>query len=302
MTLKAGHRWLLFAVVCATALLGACRKEDDAAAGSDPKAQIFRYLAKKAGQREFSPGIDLDLPQRVATLRSNVTVLTQRTAALRGQLRAGDAALERALREQQHAEEAARAELAREEEQLSHQEDTYIRSVRQQMSAVRSYEALYRLVGEQLTTADRLLAEKDASRRRMGLKFAREACNHVRSGSVDIWLAARICETYFWPNLGLADAQPGSREHALELLQIARRVFFDTYETNNVVRNYELLLANAPSAHAADTFRVQFADWMEEKGNLPRAAEALNEIRDAEVLASARDRITRVREAVAANR
>jgi hypothetical protein len=35
---------------------------------------------------------------------------------------------------------------------------------------------------------------------------------------------------------------------------------------------------------------------------LRRAAEILNEIRDAEVLSSARERMTRVREGVAANR
>jgi hypothetical protein len=117
---------------------------------------------------------------------------------------------------------------------------------------------------------------------------------------VDVWLAARICEAYFWPNLEVADATPDTRERALDLLETARRVFFDTYETNNVLTNYNLLMANAPNARAADTFRVQLADWLEEKGSLQHAAEILNEIRDAEVLASAQDRITRVRERAAA--
>jgi hypothetical protein len=169
------------------------------------------------------------------------------------------------------------------------------------MAGVRSYPALYRLVGQQLATADRLLAEPDISRRRMGLKIAREACGHVNSDAVDVWLAARICEAYFWPNLDLADAQPGSRERTLELLETCRRVFFDTYETNNVLTNYNLLMAHAPDARAADTFRVQLADWLEEKGALKHAAEILNEIRDAQVLSSAEERITRVRQSVAAN-
>jgi hypothetical protein len=122
----------------------------------------------------------------------------------------------------------------------------------------------------------------------------------VNSDSVDVWLAARICEAYFWPTLEVADASPDTRERALDLLETARRVFFDTYETNNVLTNYNLLMANAPNARAADTFRVQLADWLEEKGSLQHAAEILNEIRDAEVLASAQDRITRVRERAAA--
>jgi hypothetical protein len=41
---------------------------------------------------------------------------------------------------------------------------------------------------------------------------------------------------------------------------------------------------------------VQVADWLEERGALKQAAEILNEIRDAQVLASAEERITRVRE------
>jgi hypothetical protein len=83
------------------------------------------------------------------------------------------------------------------------------------------------------------------------------------------------------------------------LLETSRRVFFETDETNNVLKNYSLLLSNAPSATAADTFRVQLADWLEEKGSLKHANEILAEIRDAEVLASAQERITRVRERVA---
>jgi hypothetical protein len=385
---KADHRRLFGLLICAVAILFGCKKADptgQSVSGGDPKSQIYKHLAKKSGQKEFAPGIDLDLPKRVAMLRSNANVLEQRTTALRASLRAADDGqtplqkdierlrgeiakakqdagaartrlneaesrepkdaneiaarrkerataeaawtakreefsgkeaqleVERATRKQKHASleselqeaerawEVARMEAARKQEELSNQEDTYIRSVRQQVSGVRSYEALYRIVGQQLATADRLLADPDILRRRMGLKMAREACGHVNSGAVDVWLAARICEAYFWPNLDLADAQPGSRERALDLLETSRRVFFDTYETNSVLTNYNLLMANAPNARAADTFRVQVADWLEEKGNLKHAAQILNEIRDAEVLASAQERITRVREGVAAS-
>ena len=97
----------------------------------------------------------------------------------------------------------------------------------------------------------------------------------------------------------LADAEPSSRERALDLLETARRAFFETYETNNVLKNYSLLLSNAPNARAADIYRVQLADWLEEKGSVKHANEVLSEIRDTEVLASAQERITRVRERAA---
>jgi len=191
--------------------------------------------------------------------------------------------------------------VSRKQQDLSRQENAYIGAVRQQIAEVRSYEALYRLIGEQLATADRLLADPDISQRRVGLSFAREACGHANSDPEDIWLAARICEAYLWPNLDLADSKPGSRERALDLLETCRRIFFVSNETNNVLKNYNLLLAHAPDARTADTFRVQLADWMEEKGNVKRAGEILGEIRDTEVLAAQQERVTRVKERLASS-
>jgi hypothetical protein len=300
------NRWPWFgSLVCAAAVFVGCHNsERSQPTGADPKVAIYKHLAKQTGQKEFAPGINLELPREVATLRSNAQTLEQRTTALRATLRALDGGekrpeLEREFQEAERGWETARAEVARKQQELSQQEDTYIRSVREQMKGVRDYAALYRLVGQQLTTADRLLAEPEVARQRMGLRMAREACGHVNSGAVDVWLAARICEAYFWPHLDIVETTPGSHERTLELLETSRRVFFDTYETNNVLKNYQLLLAHAPDARAADTFRVQVADWLEERGALKQAAEILNEIRDAQVLASAEERITRVRERAA---
>ncbi len=317
------RKWVcaLAPLICASAVLvSGCREKaetkKESNGPSDAKAQIFKYLARKAQQKQFTPGIDLELPKHVAVFRSNALAWEQRAAALRTSLQALNngspapesergsrddkrASLERELKEAERQWETARSDAGGKQEELSHQEDTYIRAMRQKIAEARSYELLYRLVGEQLTTADRLLAEPVPARRRMGLKLAREACNHAKSAGADVWLAARICEAYFWPNLDMADPQPGSRDR-LELLETARRIFFETDETNSVLKNYSLLMSNAPNAHAADTFRVQLADWLEEKRNVKFAAQILNEISNAEVLASAQERITRVREAAAA--
>jgi len=304
MILNRDRRWPFVLLMGAAAILFGCDKADHPSGSSaDPKEEIRRVLFKQTGQKQFAPGMDLDLPNRVATLRSNATVLEQRTMVLRSSLQSAEkqarAPIEAQLQSAEHAWATARTEARRKQEELSQQENTYIRSVRQQMAGVRSYDAMYRLIGEQLATADGLLADPDRARRRMGLKNAREACGHMNSGGVDVWLAARICEAYFWPNLDLADAGAGSSENALDLLETSRRVFFETDETNNVLKNYNLLMSNAPSAKAADTFRVQLADWLEEKGSLKHAAKILSEIRDAEVLASAQERIARVRERAA---
>jgi hypothetical protein len=311
MILNQSHRWLLVLLVSTSAMLLGCGQAGRSSGSSaDPKAEIRQALFKRTGQKQFTPGIDLNLPTHVATLRSNATTMERRTIALRTALQTAEedstpagkearASLEAQLHEANRAWEAARIEAARKQQELSQQEDTYIRSVRQEMTTLRDYETVYRLIGQQLATVDGLLADPDPSRRRMGLKIAREACGHANSVGTDVWLAARICEAYFWPNLDLADAEPGSRERALDLLETSRRVFFATDETNSVLKNYHLLLSHAPNAAAGDTFRVQLADWLEEKGSLQHANEILAEIRDPQVLASAQERITRVRERVA---
>jgi hypothetical protein len=306
MTLNQGHWRSFVPLVCAATILFGCHKAERAqqpASSADPKAEIYKFLKKKSGQKQFKSGFNLNLPKDIAVLRSNATALEQRTVALRTSLQTEQkrdlAAKE--LDEAQRALQSARAEISEKENELSAQENTYIRATREQLTNVRSYEALYRVIGEQLTTADALLEDPDISRRRIGLKLAREACGHANADSEDMWLAARICEAYFWPNLDLADTRAGSREHALDLLETCRRVFFVTYETNNVLKNYALLMSNAPNARAADTFRVQLADWMEERGNIKRASEALSEIRDAEILAANQERITRIKERLASS-
>ncbi|HEY0549858.1 MAG TPA: hypothetical protein VGF13_09660 [Verrucomicrobiae bacterium] len=387
MTLNQGHRRLFSVLVATATIFSACHKAERVpqnASATEVKAQIYKFLAKKSGQKEFAPRIDLELPKQVATLRSNANSLEQRTIALRASLRAAEeqtplqkeieglrgelanvkreagegrrrlkeaesrvppdageiaarqresaakdkawtakreelsakdaqgeaelalrkpkrASIEKELEEVERAWELARVEVSRKEQELSRQENAYIADIRQQISGVRSYETLYRLIGEQLAAADRFLADPDISRRRIGLSFAREACGHANSDPEDVWLAARICEAYFWPNLDLADSTPGSRERALDLLERCRRIFFVSNETNNVLKNYNLLMANAPNAQAADTFRVQLADWMEENGNVKRAGEILNEIRDTEVLAAQQERVTRVKERLASS-
>lgn len=301
MTLNLGLQRTLVSLLGTAAMLCACRPSEPTPQATDAKSQIRVQLAKKTGQKQFTPGIDLGLASRVARLQTNSAALEQRAAAIRAELRTNDTPearviLERQLHQTEGDWESVRSEVARLGNELSHQEDNYIRSVREQMKQVGSYNTLYRLIGEQLATADQLLAEPDPARRRMGLNIAREACKHAMSDSVDTWLAARICEAYFWPNLDIADAKPGSHERALDLLQTARRVLFDGTETNHVFTNYHLLLAHAPNAHDADTYRVQLADWLEEKGDLKRAHEVLGEIRDAQVLASSSERITRVKQ------
>lgn len=305
MTLNQGHRRFIFCLLTLATCLCGCRQSNSSKAipPGDAKSQIQAFLTQKTGQKQFAPAIDLELPKQVATLQSNASALEQRVTTLRATLRdpntnttPGRAALEQELQAAKANLQRTRGEAGRKSEELDHQEDNYIRTVREQMHAPGSYAQLYRIIGQQLASADGLLTDPDPVRRRMGLKLAREACGHAMADSTDVWLAARICEAYVWPNVDLLDTKPGSHERAIELLQTSRRVFFSTDETNSVLTNYYLLLTRAPDRRAADTFRVELADWLEEKGDVKFAHTVLVGIQDSQVLASASERITRVKQ------
>jgi hypothetical protein len=347
------------------------------------KTVIYKFLARQTKQAELKPLIDLELPDRVALLRSNVTVLDRRATAIRTSLRAaeGDAtagqkeldelrqevqkrkraatdakaqlqkvenqvpvnpselAAVRAETEQKQrawlaqrdelaakearlgavgqnkaaevspplraAEQeldAARQALRAKEEELGGQENACIRRTRQQASEAGSYEALYALIGQQLITADQLLANPDIERRRMGVSFAREACRHASAEAQNGWLAARIGQAYLWPHLDLADATPGSKEHAQDLLQFCRSVFTELGETNNVVRNYELMISHSPSRQGADSFRLNLAELLEQTGDYSGAAKCLREIQESNLVAAAQQSLTRLQPRLAPSR
>lgn len=126
-------------------------------------------------------------------------------------------------------------------EQLGAQENQYINLGRTQASNAPTYQALYKLIGEQLTVADRLLVETNQNRQRMGIFFAKEASRHAVDAAQNGWLAARICEFYLWPNLDRADYTPGSREKARDLLDQCRSVFSQADEAVNLKKNSELM-------------------------------------------------------------
>ena len=204
------------------------------------------------------------------------------------------AALGRQLQEAERELQAARRELRQPEEELGGQENAFIRRTRQEASEAGSYETLYILIGEQLATADRLLASRDAERQRMGLSFAREACRHAGEDAHDGWLTSRIAEAYLWPNLGLADYTAGSTERAQDMLLLCKAVFAEAGETNNVVRNYELMIAHAPTLQRADAFRLNLAELLEKTSDYRRAAKVLKEIQETNLVGLAKQNLARI--------
>src|SRR5688500_6471943 len=124
---------------------------------------------------------------------------------------------------------------------ISAQENQYNNRGRTQASNAPTYQALYKLIGEQLTVVDRLLVETNQNRQRIGIFVAKEASRHAIDAAQNGWLAARICEFYLWPNLDRSDYGSGSKDKPRDLLDQCRSVFSQTDEAANVKKNSELM-------------------------------------------------------------
>lgn len=224
------------------AVLVGCRDQvPRAPKPSEARAAIFHALQEKSGRREFPVSLDLELPAKLALMRSNSAAIERRVHSLRA------AADNAASREQRRVVEeeltALRAQINAAEQELADQENTLIRRVRREVAEAGTYQAIYALIGEQLTAADKLLVSPDRSRRQIGFNFAREACHHALEHAQNSWLAARIAETYLWPHLELADYKPDSKERALDVLALCHAAFMLNEETNHLVRNAALQVA-----------------------------------------------------------
>ena len=212
------------------------------------------------------------------------------------------AALGRELRDLEAKLQPIREELRAKEQALSGQENVFIRAVRAEMAETHSYETMYALIGQQLRAADRLLADADRERQRIGVNFAKEACGHALSEAQSPWLAARICEVYLWPNLDLAEYSPATKERTQDILRLGKSAFSDADETKSLARNYELMITHAPDRRHADGSRLDFAELLERTVEFSRAAQCLNEVQEPEVLAAAQQKLARIKDRMPATR
>src|SRR6185503_18099189 len=88
-----------------------------------------------------------------------------------------------------------------------------------------TYEQMYRLIGEQLAVADQLLASPNAPQKLTALLMASEASEYARTNTSNLWLGARICEGYLWPNLALVENTNRSPFTAESLLTLCDTAF-----------------------------------------------------------------------------
>jgi hypothetical protein len=151
---------------------------------------------------------------------------------------------------------------------------TYFRTNQEQAA---TYRDIYHFVGQQLAFADQLLTNADGGQRSLGLLMASEASAYTRTNAMNPWLSARICEAYLWPNLALVDATNRSLISADTLLNLCDVTFKEAGETNNILRNYEHMVARTKRPSESTRFRL--ARLYQDAGEDAKALAQLKQIK-----------------------
>jgi hypothetical protein len=104
-----------------------------------------------------------------------------------------------------------------------------------------------------------------------GIVLASEASTYARTNAVNLWLGARICEAYLWPNLSLVETNNRTTLTVDTLLNICDGAFQEAGETNNMIRNCELLIAKSKRPSQLDSTRFRLAHFYRDKGEDAKA-------------------------------
>jgi hypothetical protein len=158
-----------------------------------------------------------------------------------------------------------------------------------------TYEAMYRLIGQQLWVTERLLKSRNPDHRREAVRLALNACRNAIEDAQNGWVAARICEGFVWPNIDLAnDANRRSFFNLDNLLNECANIFRRNEEIPNVARTYAWLVQIGETPQRRDSGRAQMAMAYEQGGFYKEALEQLRQIKSTNDFSWAIRRIPRI--------
>lgn len=224
---------------------------------------LWKILAKQARTKKFKPNLDLSEVTLVAPMTRTITMVTNKTTgAVRTITRVSKPTSGKA------------AATTMPETTLS----TYFLTNQMQSQ---TYEEMYRFIGEELYVAEHLLGDTNIQRQVAGMAMAIEASHYARTNAVNPWLAARICEAYLWPNLSLVENTNRTLLMPDAVLGACDSAFNDAGETNNIIRNYELMIAKVSrSAAYVDLLRYRLAQVYQNLGEDEKALPLLKQIKN----------------------
>jgi len=218
---------------------------------AEVKRSIWHYLKKQTGASDFSTELAADSVSNTV----DVSTFTNKAGRVKT------------------AGRARRGPLGLPETTIS----VYFRT---NQAAAATYEQMYRLIGQQLQITEHLLESDERPRKMSGLVMASEASAYAKNNALNLWLAARICEAYLWPNLSIVEGTNGAAFTPDALLNICDAAFQEAGETNNIIRNYEYLIAKSSSPQQVDAARFRLARLFVDTGDDKRALALLKQIKN----------------------
>jgi hypothetical protein len=215
-------------------------------------------------------------PAHAVKLRERMADLQRKTAAVRLELQAREQALAPVASELQAIQQRwlaeAEADGSASARRAVRAASQFTAELGPEYARAVSYEKMYRLIGQEIWVASRLVASANPGLQRVGVTLALDASRHALEDAQNGWVAARICEGYVWPHLRLAtDSDQDSAFNPDNLLAECANIFRRNLEVRNVVRICGKTLARAGTAQRADWARSQVAMACEEAGDLKGA-------------------------------
>ena len=237
---------------------------DRPASPAEVKRAIRKYLAKKTGDKEFKPPLDVSAnsSNNVATVSiitiTNAVSVTNKTT---GRVRTAN-----------RITKTTKAGLP---------ETGFSAYFRTNQAQAATYEEMYRLIGQQLAVADQLIESTNIQEKFTALVMASEASDYARTNTANLWMGARICEGYLWPNLSLVQTTNRAPFTVDALLAICDVAFQEAGETNNIIRNYQYMIAKVSRSPAyVDLLRYRLAHIYQDLGQEEKAIALLKQIRN----------------------
>jgi hypothetical protein len=170
-----------------------------------------------------------------------------------------------------------------------------VAQARQRLRDAKSYTAMYKVIGQELWVADRLLESKNPQHRRTGVSLAMEATLEAIRDAENGWVASRIIAGYLWPNLDLAtDVNRRSAFNLDTLLEECANILRQADDFDGLVRNYQMMLAHAGTPQRRDQAHAQMSMAYEQAGYFQEAIGALRQIKATNDFRWALNRIPRI--------
>lgn len=225
------------------------------------------------------------LESNAVTCRARAAELQKKTDLSRDELQAREAALAPIVSDLW---EFQRGWLAQSEGNGSADAAEFVKSraqltanLRLQFEKAGSYAEMYKLIGQELWVASRLLDSANPVYVRSGMGLALSASQHALNDAQNGWVAARICDGYLLPHLDAADdTNRRSQFNRDNLLSECADIFRRNNEYPGVIRTYQIALATAGTPQKADSARAQISMAYEQAGDLKESLRYIREIKE----------------------